>query len=104
MQLLKKLSALIVMMMFSISFIYAQVQCKGDKVRMCRSSRSGTCDFMCVAPTKVDKYEKMGWGLFCSCTIGVLSAHNRKTAETSETGKTAFNERKPGQSPVVKGN
>jgi hypothetical protein len=65
-ELLKKLLILIVMM-FSISYLSAQ--CHANKVQFCKTLRSGGCAFKCVSPGQVQKYINQGWGYFCNCSF-----------------------------------
>jgi hypothetical protein len=60
----KKLFAFIIIMMFSCSFLQAQV-CKGDKVLMHIGSYS-RCHSMCVPSSQVGKYLAQGW-FYGSC-------------------------------------
>ena len=65
-QLSKMLFASFVMI-FSISFVNAQ--CPGNKVQLCKSSRSGGCIYKCVSQGQVPKYLNQGWKYFCNCSF-----------------------------------
>lgn len=62
-QLIKKLFAFILIMMFPISFLHAQ--CKGNKVLMYKSFRSGGCISKCVPQSQVQEYFNAGWRYSC---------------------------------------
>src|SRR6266496_1305218 len=78
-QLLKRLLAFIVMM-FSISFLHAQ--CAGNKVRLCKPTRSG-CAYKCVPQGQVQKYISQGWGYFCDCNYPF--GNNSKSQKTKSS-------------------
>ena len=65
-QLIKTLSAFIIIMMVSASIL--QAQCTGNRVRICKTVRVG-CVYQCVKKGDVQKYLNMGWGLLCQCTF-----------------------------------
>jgi hypothetical protein len=75
-QLSKNLSAFIIIMMFSISFLYAQ--CKTNELLM---SRGGIkyCTQRCVKLNQVDMYLRKGWAPFpCSPGgFGIIQSSNK---------------------------
>lgn len=84
-QFLKKLTAFIIMMMFSISFLHAQ--CKGNKVLMSHIGGSRGCIEKCVAPSEVNKYLAEGWRYgrggcnYECCPIGQINTKTQKRAQ-----------------------
>ena len=66
-QLLKKLSAFFIIMMFSICFVNAQ--CKTGEVLMYLGGFKGPCSQRCVKLSQVDNYVKKGWSIMpCRAT------------------------------------
>ena len=77
-QLSKNLSAFIIIMMFSISFLFLYAQCKTNELLM---SRGGIkyCTQRCVKLNQVDMYLRKGWAPFpCSPGgFGIIQSSNK---------------------------
>lgn len=85
-QLLKKLFAFIIMMMFSVSLLHAQ--CKGNKVYVCHISRTGDYYICkCVPPGQVTYFTKKGWNV--SSSSGFAPSNNKTPKRRA--GKTPAN-------------
>lgn len=81
-QLFKRLFSFIVTM-FSIYFLNAQ--CNGNKVRLCKQSRSGGCIYKCVPPNQVQNYFNQGWRYSCTCYYPLGSNNKRHETKSSVT-------------------
>jgi hypothetical protein len=73
-QLSKNLSAFIIIMMFSISFVNAQ--CKTGEVLMYLGGFKGGCSQRCVKLNQVDHYIKKGWSIMPCSGTGPYSSPN----------------------------
>lgn len=83
----KKLFVLIIMM-FSISFIHAQ--CSDNKIQLCKATRGGYCLFACVAKNQVQKYYHNGWNFICPCSFYIVKSKIKESSSPKIIANSAM--------------
>ncbi len=77
---------------------FANAQCSGNKVRLCRcvpcaSAPDGRTAYVCVSQGQVNQYLSNGWQTQCSCYCSPF--HLPRTSEGENISKTSLTEIKP---------